>query len=60
MKSFGSLHEQLDPASIESLDVVIHSAGENIGAARWSESQKAAILKSRVDGTRFYPKPWRN
>lgn len=33
-------------------EVVIHLAGENI-AARWTDSRKASILSSRVDGTRL-------
>jgi uncharacterized protein len=34
-----------------SFDAVIHLAGENIAAKRWSEAQKARIRESRVRGT---------
>ncbi len=46
-------HRELDKASMESLDVVIHLAGENIGGGRWTAARKDLILKSRVEGTRF-------
>jgi uncharacterized protein len=46
-------HQELDKASIESADAVIHLAGENIGAGRWTASRKEAIRKSRVESTRF-------
>ena len=38
------------------LDVVIHLAGENIADSRWSKKKKAAILNSRIDGTRLLAK----
>ncbi len=34
-------------------EAVVHLAGENIAAARWTERQKAAIRDSRVKGTRL-------
>ena len=34
-------------------DVVIHLAGENIAAKRWSEQHKKAIYDSRIEGTRL-------
>jgi uncharacterized protein len=40
----------LDPKS--QFDVVLHLAGENIGAGRWSAARKERILSSRVNGTR--------
>ncbi len=40
----------LDSRALEGLDAVIHLAGEPI-AERWSEMKKAAIRRSRVDGT---------
>jgi len=46
-------HRELDKASMESLDAVIHLAGENIGGGRWTSARKELILKSRVEGTRF-------
>ena len=38
---------------IKHQDVIINLAGENIGAKRWSASQKQKILDSRVDATRY-------
>ena len=42
---------QLDPASLEGLDAVVHLAGENIAAGRWTAEQKARIRDSRVRST---------
>ncbi len=44
---------ELDKNSLESTDVVIHLAGENIGDGKWSPRRKAAIRDSRIEGTRF-------
>lgn len=41
----------LDPASVEGADAVVHLAGENIAAGRWTAARKAAIRESRVRGT---------
>ena len=41
----------LDPASLEGLDAVVHLAGENIGAGRWTPERKSRIRESRVRGT---------
>jgi uncharacterized protein (TIGR01777 family) len=41
----------LDPASVEGVDAVVHLAGENIAAGRWTTARKAAIRESRVWGT---------
>lgn len=35
------------------VDAVVHLAGENIAAGRWSEKRKRAILESRRRGTRL-------
>jgi uncharacterized protein (TIGR01777 family) len=43
---------QLDPASMQDVDVVIHLAGESV-AQRWTAAAKARILRSRVDGTKL-------
>jgi len=43
----------VDAAGFEGIDAVIHLAGENIGAGRWSAARKAAIRDSRVNGTRM-------
>ena len=34
-------------------DIIIHLAGENIAAKRWSETQKKKIYDSRIQGTRL-------
>jgi uncharacterized protein len=40
------------PADLEGVDAVVHLAGENIAARRWTTARKAEIRRSRVDGTR--------
>ena len=42
----------LDPQRIEGIDAVVHLAGENIAAGRWTKARKRLIRDSRVDGTR--------
>ncbi len=37
---------------VEGVDAVVHLAGENIAAGRWTEGRKAMIRRSRVEGTR--------
>lgn len=41
-----------DLARLEGLDAVVHLAGENIAAGRWTEERKVKIRESRVQGTR--------
>ena len=41
-----------EPAGLAGIDGVVHLAGENIAARRWSQAQKDAIRRSRVEGTR--------
>lgn len=41
----------IEGAALEGIDAVVHLAGESIGGGRWTESQKAKILDSRVQGT---------
>ncbi len=41
-----------DAALLEALDGVVHLAGENIAAGRWTPRRKAEIRRSRVEGTR--------
>lgn len=42
----------VDPAPFAGADAVVHLAGENIAAGRWTEKRKQQILSSRIDGTR--------
>ncbi len=42
-----------DPSRLEGLDAVVHRAGENIAAGRWTADRKAEIRRSRVEGTRL-------
>ena len=43
----------IDTAGLEGMDAVVHLAGENIGAGRWTRDRKARIFDSRVKGTRL-------
>ncbi len=43
----------LDHYALEGADAVVHLAGENIAARRWSAAQKSRIRDSRVRGTRL-------
>jgi hypothetical protein len=45
--------ERIDHESLEDLDAVVHLAGENIAAGRWTAHRKAEILASRVLGTKL-------
>ena len=38
----------IDPKAFEGTNCIIHLAGENVGAARWTNKRKKAILDSRV------------
>jgi uncharacterized protein (TIGR01777 family) len=40
-----------DPARLAGLDAVVHLAGENLAAGRWTRARKAEIRRSRVLGT---------
>ncbi|MGH7320673.1 MAG: TIGR01777 family oxidoreductase [Candidatus Rokuibacteriota bacterium] len=44
---------EIDAAGIEGVDAVVHLAGENIAAGRWTAARKEAIRASRVEGTRL-------
>ncbi|MFB3817885.1 MAG: TIGR01777 family oxidoreductase [Candidatus Methylomirabilales bacterium] len=44
-------HGGADAARLQGLDAVVHLAGENIAAGRWTEARKAEIRNSRVQGT---------
>lgn len=41
-----------DLSRLEGVDAVVHLAGENIAAARWTAARKEEIRRSRVEGTR--------
>lgn len=43
----------IDSNRLENLDAVVHLAGENIAARRWSAAQTARIRDSRVQGTKL-------
>jgi uncharacterized protein len=42
---------EIDRDKLEGIDAVVHLAGENISAGRWTEAFKQKILDSRVKGT---------
>lgn len=42
---------QLSAAALEGMDAVVHLAGENIAAGRWTAARKARVRDSRVKGT---------
>ena len=42
---------EIEAAKLEGVDVVVHLAGEPIGAARWTEDTKRRIRDSREQGT---------
>lgn len=41
----------IDAEALEGFDAVVHLGGANIADGRWSESRKAEISSSRIDGT---------
>jgi len=41
----------LDSAAFDGVDAVVHLAGENLSAGRWTRRRKEDILRSRVEGT---------
>ena len=43
----------IDAARLAGVDAVVHLAGENINAGRWTSRRKAMIQDSRVEGTRL-------
>ena len=47
------VHGQVDSRVEEGVDAVVHLAGENIAAGRWTASLKARIRDSRVQGTQL-------
>jgi uncharacterized protein len=47
------VRREVDAAGLEGCDGLLHLAGENVGAGRWTAARKAAIRDSRVNGTRL-------
>ncbi len=43
---------KIDAEKLEGTHVLIHLAGENIGAKRWSEAQKKRLFDSRLESTK--------
>ena len=41
-----------DPSQLESVDTIVHLAGENIAGGRWNAALKKRLRDSRVEGTR--------
>jgi len=41
-----------EPSRLDGTDAVVHLAGANIAAGRWTPTRKAEIRQSRVEGTR--------
>lgn len=41
-----------NPARLESVDAIVHLAGESIASGRWNERLKQKIRSSRIEGTR--------
>jgi hypothetical protein len=44
---------EIDSAALEGMDAVIHLAGKNIGAARWTEAHLREVRESRILGTKL-------
>ncbi|MGH7896474.1 MAG: TIGR01777 family oxidoreductase [Candidatus Binatia bacterium] len=44
---------RLEPSALKGVDAVIHLAGENVAAGRWSSQRKGEIRESRVASTRI-------
>jgi uncharacterized protein (TIGR01777 family) len=44
--------ERQDFRELEGVDAVVHLAGENVAAARWTTQRKQALIASRVQATR--------
>jgi hypothetical protein len=44
---------KLNGAALEDFDAVVHLAGANIGAKRWTPARKAVIRESRIASTRL-------
>ncbi|WP_256003721.1 TIGR01777 family oxidoreductase [Pedobacter deserti] len=42
---------KIDPACLDGVEAIIHLAGENVAAKKWTEQQKQRIVDSRVKST---------
>ena len=52
--------EELDPATVEGFDIVIHLGGAGIGDKRWSKKRKVLIVESHVASTTLLAKTLSN
>jgi uncharacterized protein len=43
----------IDGPALERFDAIVHLAGENLAAGRWTKAKKQRIWRSRVDATRL-------
>jgi uncharacterized protein (TIGR01777 family) len=50
---FDPVGSRIEADKLEGLDAVVHLAGENIAAGRWTDERKRRIRDSRVQGTRL-------
>jgi uncharacterized protein (TIGR01777 family) len=44
---------KLDSGALKAIDAVVHLAGENIAAGRWTRARKQLIRESRITGTKL-------
>lgn len=44
---------QIDSEALQGVDALVHLAGENVGAGRWTQERRKRILESRRQGTRL-------
>jgi uncharacterized protein (TIGR01777 family) len=51
--SWDPVRGEIDGRGLEAMDAVVHLAGENIAAGRWTPARMASIRSSRVEGTRL-------
>ncbi len=51
--AWAPLTGEVETDRLEGLDAVVHLAGENVAAGRWTKTRRAAIRDSRIDGTRY-------
>lgn len=45
--------DEIDAAALDGVDAVVHLAGENVAAGRWTAARRARIFQSRVRGTQL-------